>query len=105
MCIRDSIKGEMNFDLLDIGLQDKQDKLVWKISETGTNYQTADFPIIRLANDTEKPQTFVLESVADDQSILRLSDLFKFPAFRRLFPTEAIAGNVTRNWHSAHSVH
>ena len=41
------IKGEMNFDLLDIGLQNKQDKLVWKISETGTNYQTADFPIIK----------------------------------------------------------
>ena len=96
------IKGEMNFDLLDIGLQDKQDKLVWKISETGTNYQTADFPIIRLANDTEKPQTFVLESVADDQSILRPSDLFKFPAFRRLFPTEAIAKGMSLEIGSQH---
>ena len=36
-----------------------------------------------------------MESVADDQSILRLSDLFKFPAFRRLFPTEAIAKGMS----------
>ena len=85
------IKGEMNFDLLDIGLEDKQNELVWNLSNTGTNHQVGNFPLIRLENETNKAQTFVLESSSDDQCALRPIDLFNFPTFRRLFPAEAIA--------------
>ena len=88
------IKGEMNFDLLDVGLEKTKKELVWNSNDTDTNYQVGNFPLIRLENETKKAQTFILESVSDDQNALRPIDLFNFSTFRRLFPAESIAEGI-----------
>ena len=88
------IKGEMNFNLLDIGPEESRKELVWNLKNTDTNYQIGNFPLIKLENETGKPETFILESVIEDQNVLRPVDLFNFPTFRRLFPSESIAEGI-----------
>lgn len=69
-------------------------EILWTFPSTSNSFQRAPAPQMYLKNESNTPQTFIVEDVSPDQIALRPFDLFNFQEFRDLFSEEAIASGL-----------
>ena len=89
-------RGEQNMQLLEISETEHSGAAIvdWPETISSTPLVCGPKPTLRLRNQKNEPQTYVVESNALDQDILRPVDLFNFQDFRDLFSAEALSANI-----------
>jgi class 3 adenylate cyclase len=89
---RRRLRGEQSHHELLVSGEGPHD-LAWPASRTEAGTTGPD-PVVVLANDTDAPQTFVIEQVSWSDDALRPARLFNLQEFRDLFSRESLAADL-----------
>ena len=87
------LRGEQRYGYLDAG-EGGADPIVWRASADPEEHAAGAAPTLRLVNDTDAAQTFVVEAAQWSDLALRPARLLSFPEFRGLFSEEYLAVGV-----------
>jgi class 3 adenylate cyclase len=87
--------GQTTFILLDIRQDQPVKQLPWSGQTPASSLDAGPGSIINIHNDSDLPETYVVEEYAEDRYALRPKDLFSMQEFRDLFSRESLSTDLS----------
>lgn len=85
------IQGEINFNILDLNMENTSGTILWDNNISSGNYRITRGGSILIENISDIPQTYIIEEDKTDTDALRPRDIFAFQDFRDIFSEESLS--------------